>query len=119
MAGAGVYFEGAEGALREAVEALQLPVFMNGLGRGTLPASHPLAFSRARSVALREADLVVAVGTPLDFRLGYGQFKAARVVHLCDAASQVASHVDLAASAAGDLSAVLRGVAGAQAAGVA
>jgi acetolactate synthase-1/2/3 large subunit len=118
MAGAGVYWDGAEGALREAAEALQLPVFMNGLGRGTLPASHPLAFSRARSVALREADLVVAVGTPLDFRLGYGQFKGARVVHLCDAASQVATHVDLAASAAGDLSSVLSGVAGAPGTGV-
>jgi acetolactate synthase-1/2/3 large subunit len=119
MAGAGVYWDGAEEALRQTAEALQVPVFMNGLGRGTVPASHPLAFSRARSVALREADLVVAVGTPLDFRLGYGKFAQARVVHLCDAASEVAGHVDLAAWAAGDLSAVLGGVAAAKAAGVA
>jgi acetolactate synthase-1/2/3 large subunit len=53
---------------------------------------------------------------PLDFRLGFGVFggKAdrppARVVHLADAPGQVATHVDLAASAAGDLSLVLDGV---------
>jgi acetolactate synthase-1/2/3 large subunit len=84
---------------------------MNGLGRGTLRASHRLAFSRARSAALRKADLVVAAGVPLDFRLGFGQFGGgARVVHLVEHPSMVATHVELAASAAGDLSAVFRGI---------
>jgi acetolactate synthase-1/2/3 large subunit len=46
---------------------------MNGLGRGTLPTDHPNAFSRSRSAALRSADLVVLLGTPLDFRLNFGQ----------------------------------------------
>lgn len=112
VAGAGVYWEGAEGALRELAEAARVPVLMNGLGRGTLPAGHELALSRARSAALREADLVVVVGAPLDFRLGFGAFPGgARVVHLVEDASLLAGHVDLAASAASDLSLVLRGVA--------
>ncbi len=114
MAGTGLYWDGAEAALAETAEALRLPVLMNGLGRGTLPAGHELAFSRARSLALREADLVLVVGAPLDFRLGFGSFAGgARVVHLMEDQSQVARHVDLAASAAGDLSAVLAGVAAA------
>ncbi len=114
VAGAGVYWDGAEEALRQAAEAGSVPVLMNGLGRGTLPASHPLAFSRARSTALRESDLVLAAGAPLDFRLGYGSFAGgARVVHLVDHESQVAGHVDLAAAAAGDLTAILSGLAGA------
>lgn len=113
VAGAGVYWDGAEGALAQAAEANSVPVLMNGLGRGTLPASYPLAFSRARSVALRESDLVLAVGAPLDFRLGFGSFAGgAKVVHLVEHASQVAGHVDLAASAAGDLTAILTGLAG-------
>jgi acetolactate synthase I/II/III large subunit len=119
MAGAGVYWDGAEAALEELAEAAGLPVLMNGLGRGTLRASHLLAFSRARSTALRRADLVVAAGVPLDFRLGFGQFGGgARVVHLVEDASQVAGHVELAGSAAGDLSKVFRGIvaAGAEAA---
>jgi acetolactate synthase I/II/III large subunit len=111
MAGAGVYWERAEGALEELAEAAGMPVLMNGLGRGTLRASHLLAFSRARSTALRKADLVVAAGVPLDFRLAFGQFGGgARVVHLMEHPSQVARHVELAGSAAGDLSAVFRGI---------
>ena len=111
MAGAGVYWDHAEGALEQLAEAAGVPVLMNGLGRGTLRASHLLAFSRARSTALRKADLVVAAGVPLDFRLGFGQFGGgARVVHLMEHPSQVATHVELAGSAAGDLSAVFRGI---------
>jgi len=111
MAGAGVYWDGAEEALQELAEAAGVPVLMNGLGRGTLRMSHPLAFSRARSTALRRADLVVAAGVPLDFRLAFGEFGGARVVHLVEHPSQVAAHVELAGAAAGDLSAVFRGIA--------
>jgi acetolactate synthase-1/2/3 large subunit len=111
MAGAGVYWDGAEAALEELAEAAGIPVLMNGLGRGTLRASHLLAFARARSLALRQADLVVAAGVPLDFRLGFGQFGGgARVVHLVEHPSQVAGHVELAGAVAGDLSAVFRGL---------
>ena len=77
-------------AMRAFAEAARVPVFVNGMGRGTLPADHELAFARARSVALKEADLVLVAGTPLDFRLGFGRFGDAQVVHLCDAASEVA-----------------------------
>ena len=111
MAGGGVYWDGAEEALRELAEAAWMPVLMNGLGRGTVPASHHLAFSRARSLALRKADLVLAAGVPLDFRLAFGQFAGgARVVHLAEHPSQLARHVELAGSAAGNLSAVFRGL---------
>jgi len=111
MAGAGVYWDHAEGALEQLAEAAGVPVLMNGLGRGTLRASHLLAFSRARSLALRKADLVIAAGVPLDFRLAFGQFGGgARVVHLMEHPSQIAGHVELAGSAAGNLSAVFRGI---------
>jgi acetolactate synthase-1/2/3 large subunit len=46
---------------------------MNGAGRGALPAEHPLAFAQARGFALGQADVVVVLGAPLDFRLGYGR----------------------------------------------
>ena len=48
---------------------------------------------------------MLVAGTPLDFRLGFGRFGDARVVHLCDAASEIAPHATLAASTAGDLAA--------------
>ena len=109
VVGSDVWLGGAETAAREAAEELQLPVITNGQGRGILPAGHDLLVTRARSVAFREADLVIVAGTPLDFRLGYGEFggsggaPSAQVVHVADAADQLASHRPLAASAAGDL----------------
>ncbi len=115
--GSDVWLDRAEDAARAAAEQLQLPVVANGQGRGILPTGHPLLVTRARAVALGEADLVIVAGTPLDFRLGYGQFggrngtTAARVVHLADAASQLATHCDLAGAASGELAAIFTGVA--------
>ncbi len=117
--GSDVWMDGAEHAAKEAAEALRLPVIANGQGRGILPGGHPLLVTRARAVALGEADLVLVVGTPLDFRLGYGRFggrngmPAAQVVHVADAASQLATHCELAASVSGDLAAFFTGLASA------
>jgi len=73
MAGGGVYWDDAAGALRAFAERTGVPVFTNGAGRGCLPTDHPLAFSQSRGFALGQADLVIVLGTPLDFRLGYGR----------------------------------------------
>jgi len=107
--GSDVWLGGAEDAARQAAEELRLPVIANGQARGVLPRGHELLVTRARSAALRQADLVIVAGTPLDFRLGYGSFgpqdAPARVVHVTDAPGGIATHVPLAASAAGDLTA--------------
>jgi acetolactate synthase I/II/III large subunit len=102
VAGGGVYWSKAEAQVLRFVEAFDVPIVMNGMGRGIVRADHELAVSRARSFALRDADLVLVAGTPIDFRLGYGQFGGARVIHLCEHHSQVATHVDLAGSLFGD-----------------
>jgi len=72
MAGTGLYWGRGEQQLWALAEELGVPVFLNGLGRGCLPADHRLAFSRARGRALRHADVALVVGVPLDFRLGFG-----------------------------------------------
>ncbi|MCO8272056.1 acetolactate synthase [Actinoplanes sp. TRM 88003] len=111
IAGSDVWGGDAIAELRAAAEALQVPVFTNGMGRGALPPSHPLAFAKARRPALNEADVVCVIGTPLDFRLGFGEFGAARVVHIVDAPSQRATHVETAVSPAGDLRRILAAIA--------
>ncbi|GBD25039.1 Acetolactate synthase large subunit IlvG [bacterium HR30] len=55
------------------VDTFGIPVYVNGLGRGSLPPDHPYFFSQTRKDALRQADVVLIFGTPLDFRLGYGR----------------------------------------------
>ncbi|MBS1694242.1 MAG: acetolactate synthase [Actinobacteria bacterium] len=72
MAGSNLWWGRGETALRDVAERLRIPVLMNGMARGAVPADHELAFSRARSKALREADIALLVGVPLDFRLGFG-----------------------------------------------
>jgi acetolactate synthase I/II/III large subunit len=72
MAGTGLYWGRGEGELRALAEAIGIPVFLNGLGRGCLPADHELAFSRTRGTALKGADVALVVGVPMDFRLGFG-----------------------------------------------
>jgi len=72
MAGTDLYWGHAEDALRALVEELRIPVFLNGLARGCLPADHELFFSRARREGLRDADVAIVIGAPMDFRLGFG-----------------------------------------------
>ncbi len=72
MAGTNVYWARAEAELRELAEALGIPVFLNGMGRGCLPPDHELFYSRARGAGLKGCDLALVIGVPLDFRLGFG-----------------------------------------------
>src|SRR4029453_2206842 len=102
---------GAGGTRVGALEGLRVPAFANGQGRGCLRADHPLALSRTRALLKSEADLVVVVGTPLDFRLSFGSFGDATVVHVVDSADGAARHVD-ALTLAGDLGTTLAGLAG-------
>ncbi len=55
------------------LEAANIPTFLNGMARGSLPKNHPALFTRARSKALAQSDVVLILGTPLDFRLSYGE----------------------------------------------
>lgn len=115
IAGSDVYAGDATAALREAAEALHVPVFTNGMGRGSLPPGHALGFAKARRAALRGADVVCVIGTPLDFRLSFGDFGDAQVIHIVDAPTQRANHVTPAVSPAGDLRLILSALADAPA----
>jgi acetolactate synthase I/II/III large subunit len=114
--GTDVWADHAEEAALRLVEALGIPTITNGMGRGLVPGGHPLLVTKARGQALGGADLVVVVGTPLDFRLGFGVFggkdgaEPARVVHVADSPAQLSGHATLAGQASGDLTACLDGI---------
>ncbi|TDD88996.1 acetolactate synthase [Saccharopolyspora karakumensis] len=55
------------------VRELNVPAFCNGAGRGTLPPGDPLHFQLARRYAFQNSDLIIILGTPFDFRMGYGK----------------------------------------------
>lgn len=72
LAGSQVYWDNAQAALLRICDETHLPVILNGMGRGCLPANSPQTQNHARKKALRGADLVLLLGTPLDFRVGFG-----------------------------------------------
>ena len=82
VAGSGVWWDGAAGELADLAERGELPVFLNGSGRGSLPPDHACFFQHARGAALAGADVVCIVGATLDFRLRYGRFGEATLIHV-------------------------------------
>jgi thiamine pyrophosphate-dependent acetolactate synthase large subunit-like protein len=55
------------------LRGLDIPGYFNGASRGLLPPGDPHHFDRTRSMAFGKADVLVIVGTPFDFRMGYGK----------------------------------------------
>ncbi|MGH2829309.1 MAG: thiamine pyrophosphate-binding protein, partial [Actinomycetota bacterium] len=111
LLGSDVWADGAEKQARTLVERHRIPAFMNGMGRGILPADHECALANARGHAFGRADLVIVAGTPLDFRLGFGSFGTAKVVHLADSEESLARHVALEAGVPGTLGDILEALA--------
>ncbi|HUF54657.1 MAG TPA: thiamine pyrophosphate-binding protein [Dehalococcoidia bacterium] len=73
MAGSAIYWSEAHEDLRKFIETLNAPVYVNAMGRGSIPQDHPLFMNRSRRNALGKADAIVVIGTPMDFRLSYGK----------------------------------------------
>jgi acetolactate synthase I/II/III large subunit len=63
---------GSDAAINFA-RTLNIPVFMNGAARGTLPPGDPHHLHLTRRYAFNNADVILIVGTPFDFRMGYGK----------------------------------------------
>jgi acetolactate synthase-1/2/3 large subunit len=73
VAGTDLYWGRGETALTTLSEEAGIPVFLDGLARGCLPADHDNFFSRSRAEALTEADVALLIGAPMDFRLRLGR----------------------------------------------
>ncbi|MEO7804546.1 MAG: acetolactate synthase [Actinomycetota bacterium] len=113
LAGSNVYADGAWEAMTAFAEAARIPVFTNGMGRGTIPADHELAFSRSRGKAFQKTDLAIIAGTPFDFRISFGdRFPSdAAVVHLDSAPELITTNRKLDVGLGADLDLVFSGLA--------
>lgn len=111
--GSDVWAGNAVHSVRRFASEAAMPTIANGMGRGILAPGDPLLVTRARSSAFADADVIVVVGAPLDFRLGYGVFgprdssgntDPTPVIHVVDAPSQIAHHASHALPIVGDIS---------------
>jgi acetolactate synthase-1/2/3 large subunit len=111
LAGSSIWWDGAWEALRALADATGVPVYLNGMGRGCLPPGHPSFLQLSRKEALAAADVVLVVGTPLDFRVGYGSeptFAAgARVIQVDVDAAEIGRNRPIDAGIVGDAASVL------------
>ena len=109
MAGTGLYWAHGEDGLRALAEARGIPVFLNGMGRGCLPADHELAFSRARGAGLKGADVALVIGVPIDFRLGFGGSfgEQTRILRLDSAPNELTANRAPEVDMVGDIAATL------------
>ncbi len=108
IAGTGIWWDGAWKQLRAFAENGQLPIYLNGSGRGALPPDHPLFFQHSRGTALAEADVLCVIGTPLDFRLKFGRFPAeTKLVHVHADPTELGRNRAPDAGIVGDCAAVL------------
>jgi acetolactate synthase I/II/III large subunit len=103
---------GAEAAT-EFVRSLNIPAFMNGAARGSLPPGDPHHFHLTRRYAFKNADVIVIVGTPFDFRMGYGKrlSQDATVVQIDMDYRTVGKNRDVSLGIVGDPGAILSAVA--------
>jgi thiamine pyrophosphate-dependent acetolactate synthase large subunit-like protein len=109
VAGSSVFWDDAAAPLAALAERLGAPVYLNGAGRGCLPADHPHFFSLTRKDALENADVVLIAGTPLDFRLGYGSGigEGARIIQIDADASEIGRNRAVEIGIIGDSRSVL------------
>ena len=94
------------------MRALDIPAYMNGAGRGMLPQGDPHHFDRTRSDAFKNADVILIVGTPFDFRMGYGKriSKEATLVQIDQSYATVGKNRSISLGLVGDPGAILAAV---------
>jgi acetolactate synthase-1/2/3 large subunit len=112
LLGSQVWTTRATQAATEFARSLNVPAYMNGSGRGTLPPGDPHHFQLSRRYAFDNADLIIIVGTPFDFRMGYGRRLSpdATVVQIDLDYRTVGKNRDIDLGIVGDAGLVLTGV---------
>ena len=94
------------------IRSLDIPAYMNGASRGMLAQGDPHHFDRTRSDAFKNADVILIVGTPFDFRMGYGKriSNEATLVQIDQSYATVGKNRDISLGLAGDPGAILAAV---------
>ncbi|MCH8310892.1 MAG: acetolactate synthase, partial [Chloroflexi bacterium] len=112
LAGSDVWWTQASEELSEFVEMIGSPVFLNAMGRGSLPSNHPNLGSLGRRYGLVKSDTVILIGTPIDFRLGYGSDymfpQNPRLIEIMMDGSKIGQNRAVNVGIVGDTKAILR-----------
>ncbi len=110
LAGSGVFWSGAAAELIEFAEAYGIPVYTRNMGRGTFPENHNLA-GGFFPIGLMQADVVLILGTRLDWTVGYGRppllKMSTKTIHVDIEPSEIGQNRPADAGLVGDVKAIL------------
>ena len=109
IAGTQVWHCRADEELTSFVEKTGIPTYLNGAARGCLSGDCPAFMIRSRRHALSQADVVLVIGTPFDFRLAYGKriSSDAKVIQVDLDYGEIGHNRDINIGIQGDIKAVL------------
>ena len=109
LVGSQVFMSRGHQVAIDLARSLNVALYMNGASRGILPPGDPHYFNRTRSSAFKKADVIVIVGTPFDFRMGYGKRinKQATLIQIDQDYRTVGKNRDISLGLAGDPGAIL------------
>ncbi len=71
ITGTGVLWSEADAEMQAFVEAAGIPFYTTPQGRGAIPEDHAHSYPTARAAAFRDADLIVVVGTRMNYVIGH------------------------------------------------
>jgi oxalyl-CoA decarboxylase len=109
--GKGAAYSQADKEIRAFVEATGVPFLPMSMAKGLLPDDHPQSAAKARSLALRRADVVMLVGARLNWLLGHGEAPqwnpAAQFIQVDIEPAELDSNQPIAAPLVGDIGSVM------------
>jgi oxalyl-CoA decarboxylase len=109
--GKGAAYAQADRQIREFIKSTGLPFLPMSMAKGLLPEDHPQSVAAARSLALREADVVMLVGARLNWLLGHGEAPQwhpdATFIQVDIEATEFDSNQPIAAPIQGDIGSVM------------
>ena len=106
--GKGAAYAQADDSIRALVETSGIPYLPMSMAKGLLPDTHPQSAGAARSLVLKESDVVLMIGARLNWLLSHGKGKTwgdqpKKFVHIDIEPREMDSNVEIAAPLVGDI----------------
>ncbi|MBE0453023.1 oxalyl-CoA decarboxylase [Roseovarius autotrophicus] len=107
--GKGAAYDQCDELIRELVEKSGYPFLPMSMAKGLLPDTHPQCAAAARSMVLKDSDVVIMMGARINWLLSHGKGKqwgepgAKRFVQMDIEAEEMDSNVEIAAPIVGDI----------------
>ncbi len=106
--GKGAAYAQADDAIRSLVETSGIPFLPMSMAKGLLPDTHPQCAGAARSLVLKDSDVVMLIGARLNWLLSHGKGKAwgdapKKFIQVDIEPKEMDSNVEIAAPVVGDI----------------